>query len=72
MEQKKNKINGKTIIEYETELCVHNRKTLDFEAFKLYLQKKNEMNYHLFEFYEKRLYRKLKLNGYECGTHLID
>ena len=37
---------------------------LDFDAFQLYLQKKNEMNYHLFDFYENRLYRKLKLNGY--------
>ena len=64
LEQKKTKINDKTIIEYETELCKYNRKTLDMAKFKEYCKKKNEMNYHLFKFYEKELFRKLKLNGY--------
>ena len=45
-------------------LEIHNRKTLDIEKFKEYCKKKNEMNYKLFEFYEKHLFRKLKLNGY--------
>jgi len=64
LEQKKTKIGNKTIIEYETELCKYNRKTLDITKFKEYCKKKNEMNYNLFKFYEKVLFRKLKLNGY--------
>lgn len=64
LEHKKTKIGDKTIIEYETELSKYNRKTLRIEDFKQYCKKKNEMNYHLCKFYQKELYRKLKLNGY--------
>ncbi len=64
LEQKTTKIYGKTIIEYETELSNYNRKTLDFNKFKEYIKKKNEINNILFEFYNKQLFRKLKLNGY--------
>ena len=64
LEQKKTKIGDKTIIEYETELCKYNRKTLDITKFKEYCKAKNEMNFKLFKFYEKELFRKLKLNGY--------
>ena len=64
LEHKKTKIGDKTIIEYETELSKYNRKTLRIEEFKKYCKKKNEMNYHLCKFYQKELYRKLKLNGY--------
>lgn len=64
LEQKQTKINDKTIIELETELSNFNRKTLDIKEFKKYIKKKNELNKTLFEFYENRLFRKLKLNGY--------
>jgi transposase len=64
LEQKKTKINGKNIIEYETQLSKYNRKTLDFYKFKEYIKKKNEINNILMEFYNKHLFRKLKLNGY--------
>ena len=64
LEKKKTKINNKTIMEYETELCKYNRKTLNIAKFKEYCEKKNIMNYHLFKFYEKELFRKLKLNSY--------
>lgn len=64
LEQKKIKINEKTIIEYETELSIHNRKTLNIEKFKEYVKKKNEINRILFEFYNQYIFRKLKLNGY--------
>jgi len=64
LEKKKTKIDDKTIIEYETELCKYNRKTLDITKFKEYCKVKNKMNYKLFEFYKKELFRKLKLNGY--------
>jgi transposase len=64
LELKKEKIDGKTIIEYEAELSKFNRKTLDIMEFKKYIQKKNEINDKLFEFYKKYIFRKLKLNGY--------
>ena len=62
--QKKTVIDNKTIIDYETELSLFNRKTLDFEKFREYIFNKNKINAILFEFYNKELFRKLKLNGY--------
>jgi hypothetical protein len=64
LELKQEKIDGKTIIEYETELSNYNRKSLNIDEFKAYIQKKNELNHLLMIFYEKYLFRKLKLNGY--------
>lgn len=61
---KNNKIQGKTIIEYETELSVYNRKTLDFDKFSIYVKEKNRVNNILFDFYEKQLFRKLKFGRY--------
>jgi transposase len=62
--KKKKKINKKNVIELETEISKHNKRTLDIKKFKEYLKKKNEVNKKLFEFYEKEIFRKLKLNGY--------
>ena len=64
LEFKKEKIGGKTIIEYETELSKLNRKTLIIKDFKEYIKKKSEINNKLYKFYEKYIFRKLKLNGY--------
>jgi len=64
LEFKKEKIDGKTIIEYETELSKLNRKTLITKDFKEYIKKKSEINNKLYKFYEKYIFRKLKLNGY--------
>jgi transposase len=64
LELKKEKIDDKSIIEYETELSKFNRKTLDINEFKKYIKKKNEINHKLFGFYENYIFRKLKLNGY--------
>lgn len=61
---KKEKINRKTITEYETELSKLNRKTLIIKDFKEYIKKKSEINNKLYKFYEKYIFRKLKLNGY--------
>jgi hypothetical protein len=61
---KNEKIDGKTIIEYETELSQYNKKSLDINKYKDYIQKKNEINQKLFQFYERYIFRKLKLNGY--------
>jgi hypothetical protein len=64
LEFKKEKIDGKTVIEYETELSKLNKKTLTIKDFKEYIKKKSEINNKLYKFYEKYIFRKLKLNGY--------
>jgi transposase len=64
MELKQEKIHGKTIIEWETELSKMNKKTLDITKFKAYIQKKSEINWRLFAFYEKYIFRKLRLQSY--------
>ena len=62
--KKEERIRGKTIIEWETELSTFNRKTLNEAKFKEYIQKKSEINGLLFTFYEKYIFRKLRLQGY--------
>ena len=62
---KTNKIQGKSVIEYETELSLYNRKTLCMDKFKSYITEKNRINYILFDFYSKHLFRKLKF-----GRHI--
>jgi hypothetical protein len=64
LELKQEKINGKTIIEWETEISKCNRKTLNITKFKEYIQKKSEINAILFTFYEKYIFRKLRLQSY--------
>ena len=64
LELKKEKINGKTIIEWETELSKLNRKSLNIIKFTEYIQKKSEINGLLFAFYEKYIFRKLRLQSY--------
>ena len=61
---KTNKIEGKTIIEYETELSHYNRKSLQITKYKEYLREKNRINHILFQFYKKELFRKLKFGKY--------
>jgi hypothetical protein len=61
---KTNKIEGKTIIEYETELSHYNRKSLNITKYKEYLHEKNRINNLLFQFYRKELFRKLKFGKY--------
>ena len=53
-----------TIIELETELSKLNKKSLNLTKFKEYIQKKSEINGLLFSFYEKYIFRKLKLQSY--------
>jgi len=62
--KKDEKIDGKTIMDYETELSVHNKKTLSITKFKEYIKKKSEINGKLFIFYQQYIFRKLKLNSY--------
>jgi hypothetical protein len=61
---KTNKIEGKTIIEYETELSHFNRKSLQITKYKEYLREKNRINHILFQYYRKELFRKLKFGKY--------
>jgi len=61
---KTNKIEGKTIIEYETELSHFNRKSLQITKYKEYIREKNRINHILFCFYRKELFRKLKFGKY--------
>jgi hypothetical protein len=62
---KTNKIQGKSVIDYETELSLYNRKTLCIDNFKTYINEKNKVNNMLFGFYAKQLFRKLKF-----GRHI--
>ena len=39
-------------------------KSLDIIKYKEYIKKKNEINHKLFTFYNKYIFRKLKLNSY--------
>jgi hypothetical protein len=68
LELKKEKIHGqgtsKTIIEWETEMSKFNRKSLNITKFKEYIKKKSEINGMLFIFYEKYIFRKLRLQSY--------
>lgn len=61
---KQEKVNGESIIEWETKLCIHNRKTLNITKFKQYIQEKSKINTVLLKFYETYIFRKLKLQSY--------
>jgi uncharacterized protein YbcI len=61
---KREKVNGENIIEWETKLCIHNRKTLYITKFKQYIQEKSKINSVLLKFYETYIFRKLKLQSY--------
>jgi hypothetical protein len=64
LELKREKINNKSIIDYETELSKYNRKSLDIDKYKDYIRQKNKTNQILLPFYSKLIFRKLKLHSY--------
>jgi hypothetical protein len=64
LEFKQEVIDGQTVQDYETELSQFNKKTLDIDYYKLYIEAKCVVNNILYPFYSKYIYRKLKLNGY--------
>ncbi len=64
LEFKKEKIDDKTIIEYESDLSKLNKKTLNIDKFKEYIKQKSELNNKLLNFYDQYIFRKLKLNTY--------
>ena len=56
--------NEKNIIETEEELSGFNSKSCDYNKFKEYVKKKNEINIKLFNFYEQTFFRKLNWFSY--------
>ena len=64
LQRKQDKLDGKTVIEWETELSDYNSRTLDLEKFQNYCRLKNEINQKLGSFYSERLFRKLKLGSF--------
>ena len=58
--EKKEKINNKTIQEWETELSFYNFKKCSFNYAYECIKKKNELSHILSSHYEKNIYRKLK------------
>ena len=61
---KKELIDNMSIMDYETKMSKYNKKTLDFDKFKEYIKHKSELNFKLNEFYNRYIFRKLKLNKY--------
>lgn len=57
-------IDGRRVVDWENDMSAHNKKTLDFEAFKTYIKHKNALNLKLAPFYNHWLFRKLKLGSY--------
>ena len=64
LEFKKEIINDLSVIEHETKMSNYNKKTLSIEKFKEYILQKSKLNHILGPFYNKYIFRKLKLNGY--------
>jgi len=62
--QKQEVIDGRRVVDWETDMSAYNKKTLNFEAFKTYIKHKNAMNLKLAPFYNKYIFRKLKLGSY--------
>jgi len=54
----------KSVKERETSLSEYNSATCNLDRFKEYLKVKNEENEYLIEYYQKDMYRKLKLETY--------
>ena len=62
--RKREMVDGKRVVEWEAELSVYNKKTTDFERFKAYVAKKNEMNVRLAPFYDEHMFRRMKMLSY--------
>ena len=62
--QKQEVVDGRKVVDWETDMSAYNKKTLNFEAFKTYIKQKNALNLKLAPFYNRYLFRKLKLGSY--------
>ncbi|KAH9252965.1 hypothetical protein BASA81_009121 [Batrachochytrium salamandrivorans] len=57
-------VEGKTVVDWETELSTFSRKALTVSAAKAYFTKKNEVNAKLLPHYEQEAYRVLKWRAF--------
>jgi transposase len=57
-------VDGKSVEEWQTTLSVFNKKTLNFDAFSDYVRANNEVSQKVSNFYQQKIFRKLKWNGY--------
>ena len=57
-------IEGRSVVAWESDLSAHNFKTVSFEAFKACICAKLLVYSKVAPFYEGRLWRKMRLNGY--------
>jgi hypothetical protein len=64
--------NKNGIIKLETELSKYNCKTVDYDKFKEYLIKKNQLNEETKEFYNRETWRKMSFRTYSYGRKSID
>ena len=57
-------IDGRPVVDWESDMSFYDKKTLSFTKFKTYVKNKNAMNVRLRPFYDKYIWRKLKLGCY--------
>ena len=50
---KQEEIDGRKVVDWETDMSAFNKKTLNFEAFRTYIKRKNELNFTLANTYSK-------------------
>ena len=60
------------IVKKETELSSKNSKVIDYQKFKDYLVKKNELNKQTTEFYKREVWRKMKFRQYSYEKKSVD
>eukprot|EP00201_Polytomella_parva_P020027 CAMPEP_0175048806 /NCGR_PEP_ID=MMETSP0052_2-20121109/6399_1 /TAXON_ID=51329 ORGANISM="Polytomella parva, Strain SAG 63-3" /NCGR_SAMPLE_ID=MMETSP0052_2 /ASSEMBLY_ACC=CAM_ASM_000194 /LENGTH=282 /DNA_ID=CAMNT_0016312921 /DNA_START=415 /DNA_END=1259 /DNA_ORIENTATION=- len=57
-------VDDKAVSQWESDLGVYNRKTVDHNRFSAFIKAKLLMNSKIVDFYQARIFRKLKLNTY--------
>ena len=65
--KKKEFIKGKRVIDWEADMSSYNRKTTDFKKFKEYIKNKNKINKILSPFYQRYMFRRIKMLSF-IGT----
>jgi hypothetical protein len=60
------------IVEKETQLSLHNSKSVNTEKFKIYLVEKQKLNQETQEFYRREVWRKMKFRSYSYGKKSLD
>lgn len=59
-----NRVDGRTIQDWETDLSAHNHRTVDRDRFKAYIKAKLFVNSKISPFYQQRIFRKLNLSRF--------